>query len=308
MRHRGELPPGTFGYGRECSAMLMSGDQDFRPVTKACWDVDARLADLDAASIDIQLISATPILFQWDRPGPVALDVARHFNDAALELCEGSRGRLRALCQVPLQDVNLACYEVERAMASGHVGVHIGNHVGNRDLDDDGLVAFLQHCADIGAPLLVHPWDMDPLSGRTKQYMMGWTVGMPMETHLSIASMVLGGAFDRLPRSLKICFAHGGGAFPYLIGRLENAWHERSIARGKSLHPPSAYLDRFSVDSAVVRRSGSNPRSGQCRAPSHRTADSLNTDVHVSLPVAARTCRPIVSPCCPTLTALATDD
>ena len=62
---------------------------------------------------------------------------------------------------------------------------------------------------------------------------------------------ILGGAFDRLPESLRICFAHGGGAFPYLLGRLENAWHQRSIARGCSMHPPSHYLDRFSVDSAV---------------------------------------------------------
>lgn len=74
--------------------------------------------------------------------------------------------------------------------------------------------------------------------------MMGWTVGMPMETHLSISAMVLGGAFDRLPRSLKLCFAHGGGAFPYLLGRMENAWKERKVARGKSEMPPSHYLDR----------------------------------------------------------------
>ena len=62
---------------------------------------------------------------------------------------------------------------------------------------------------------------------------------------------ILGGAFDRLPESLRICFAHGGGAFPFLLGRLENAWYQRSIARGSSMHPPSHYLDRFSVDSAV---------------------------------------------------------
>jgi aminocarboxymuconate-semialdehyde decarboxylase len=251
MRLEGALPGGVFGYGRGCDAMLMSGSQDFRPVTRACWDVDARLQDMDAAGIDMQLISATPILFQWSRPPLVALDVAKHFNDWAVEMCSTSKGRLQTLCQVPLQDVDLSCREVERAMASGHVGVHIGNHVGLEDLDDGGLVTFLQHCADIGAPVLVHPWDMPTLDGRLDKYMMGWTVGMPMETHLSICAMVLGGAFDRLSRSLKICFAHGGGAFPFLLGRLENAWHERSIARGKSQCPPSTYLDRFSVDSAV---------------------------------------------------------
>lgn len=129
-------------------------------------DVPSRLADMDANGIEHQLISATPILFVWDRPADAALDAARHFNDAALEMCAESGGRLHALCQVPLQDVDASCVELERAMTSGHRGVHIGNHVGCRDLDDAGLLAFLQHAADLGAPVLVHPWDMDPLAGR----------------------------------------------------------------------------------------------------------------------------------------------
>src|SRR5690606_35654251 len=110
--------------------------------------------------------------------------------------------------------------------------------------------AFLQHCADEGAAVLVHPWDMMARE-RMPKYMMGWTVGMPAETQLSIVAMILGGAFDRLPRSLRLCFAHGGGSFAFLLGRLENAWHNRDICRGLSQQPPSAYLDRFSVDSAV---------------------------------------------------------
>ena len=231
--------------------MLMSGDKDFRPVTRAAWDPAVRLNDLDEHGIDVQLISATPILFQWQRDGAVAADVAAWFNDAALEMCAGTEGRLRALCQVPLQDIDRACIELDRAMASGHVGVQIGNHVGRKDLDDEGLITFLQHCADANAPVFIHPWDMCNPDGRLDNYMMQWTVGMPMETHLTVSAMILGGTFDRLPKSLRVCFAHGGGAFPYLLGRLENAWMERSVARGKSEHPPSHYLDRFSVDSAV---------------------------------------------------------
>ena len=157
LRHGAPLPGGTFGYARSCDAMLMMGERDFRPVTRACWDTQARLDDLDAAGIDAQLISATPILFQWSREPRVAADVAAHFNDLALEMCDGSGGRLRALCQVPLQDVPLACAEVDRAMRAGHVGVQIGNHVGTRDLDDNALVDFLEHCARVGAPVLVHP-------------------------------------------------------------------------------------------------------------------------------------------------------
>lgn len=80
---------------------------------------------------------------------------------------------------------------------------------------------------------------------------MPWTVGMPAETQLGIVAMILGGAFDRLPTSLRICFAHGGGSFVFLLGRLENAWRYHPVAHGVCELPPSAYLNRFSVDSAV---------------------------------------------------------
>ncbi|MFD2498388.1 amidohydrolase family protein [Rhizorhabdus histidinilytica] len=104
------------------------------------------------------------------------------------------------LCQVPLQDSDAACRELERAMAAGHVGVQIGNHVGDRDLDDEGILVFLQHCASLGAAVLVHPWDMIGTgSPRMRDYMLPWLVGMPAETQLSILRLILSGAFERLP-------------------------------------------------------------------------------------------------------------
>eukprot|EP00928_Gymnodinium_smaydae_P025694 TRINITY_DN20393_c1_g2_i2.p1 TRINITY_DN20393_c1_g2~~TRINITY_DN20393_c1_g2_i2.p1 ORF type:complete len:961 (-),score=127.55 TRINITY_DN20393_c1_g2_i2:162-3044(-) len=173
----------------------------------------------------------------------------------ALDMVKSSEamGRLETLCQVPLQDIDRSCDEISRCKRAGHVGVQIGNHLGAQDLDDDALVAFLKHCAAEDFPVLIHPWEMSPVGpgNRTKDFMMGWTVGMPMETHLSITRMILGGAFDRLPETLRVCFAHGGGAFPALLGRLDNAWRERSIARGKAERPPREYMGRFYLDSAV---------------------------------------------------------
>jgi hypothetical protein len=72
----------------------------------------------------------------------------------------------------------------------------------------------MQHCADEDIAVFVHPWDMFG-GDRTARYMMGWTVSMPAETQLSIVSMILGGAFDRISPRLKICFAHGGGSFVF---------------------------------------------------------------------------------------------
>lgn len=231
-------------------AEIMVGDRFFRQIYSACWDAEVRLSEMDRDGIDMQVLSATPVLFAYDRPVEHALDCALFFNDAALELCAQGKGRLKSLCQVPLQDIDASCKELSRCMRAGHLGVQIGNHVGEKNLDDPGIVKFLQHCADEGAAVLVHPWDMLGPQ-RMPKYMMPWTVGMPAETQLGIVAMILGGAFDKLPQSLRICFAHGGGSFAFLLGRLENAWRHHPVAHGVCELPPSQYVNRFSVDSAV---------------------------------------------------------
>lgn len=230
--------------------MVMLGKREFRRIRQACWDPVLRVEELDRHGVDVQVISATPVLFSYHRPAVQALEVARIFNDAALEMCSRGNGRLKPLCQVPLQDIDASCAELTRCMHAGHLGVQIGNHVGPKNLDDPGIVTFLHHCADEGAAVLVHPWDM-MASERMPNYMMPWTVGMPAETQLAVSALILSGAFDRLPASLRICFAHGGGSFAFLLGRMQNAWEHQPIARGVSQLHPAQYLNRFSVDSAV---------------------------------------------------------
>lgn len=237
-------------HGDAGQAMIMVGEREFRPIYSACWDAAKRLEEMDRDGVHRQILCAAPLLFNYSRPAVQAAEVARLFNDAALELCVRGQGRLFALCQVPLQDIDLACRELSRALNDGHIGVEIGNHVGEKDLDDEGLITFLQHCASERAPVLIHPWDMLG-GGRMRRYMLKWLVAMPAETQLSIVSLILSGAFERLPRSLKLCFAHGGGSFAFLLGRLENAWRQRDLVREDCPLPPSHYLDRFHVDSAV---------------------------------------------------------
>jgi aminocarboxymuconate-semialdehyde decarboxylase len=235
----------------ERAAMIMVGETEFRPVGAECWDADTRLSDMDADGVDVQVISPTPVFFCYDRPSTQAVKVSRIFNDLMLEVAACGWDRLVPFCQVPLQDPDAACAELDRCLAAGHVGVEIGNHVGDRDLDDEGVVTFLQHCAHVGAPVFVHPWDM-PGGPRLNRWMARWLAGMPAETHLSILALILGGVLDRVPPSLRLCFAHGGGSFPFWLGRADNAWHRRgNLVRGRSEQPPSQYLDRFSVDSVV---------------------------------------------------------
>ncbi|MFE5856479.1 MULTISPECIES: amidohydrolase family protein [unclassified Streptomyces] len=232
------------------TGMMMSGTEEYRPVTASLWDPERRLIEMDALGIDVQAISSTPLMFGYAAPPDRAAEWCELVNDRILEYCAQDPQRLIPLCQVPLQDTQLACEMASKAAAAGHRGVHIGNHIGERTLADADVLGFLTHCAREGIPVLIHPWDMLG-DGRMDRNMLRWLVGMPAETQLSILGLALSGAFEKLPESLKLCFCHGGGSFAFLLGRADNAWHNRDIVRADSPKPPSAYARRFYVDTAV---------------------------------------------------------
>jgi aminocarboxymuconate-semialdehyde decarboxylase len=232
------------------SGQIMTGDRPFRPVQAMLWDPARRLEAMDRDGIDLQIFCATPVMFGYAYPAAAARDWCARMNDRALEFAAQAPRRLKPLAQVPLQETEAACREASRAKAAGHLGVQIGNHLGEKNLDDAALVAFLAHCGNEDIPVLVHPWDMMGTE-RMKRWMLPWLVSMPAETQLGIVSLILSGAFERLPRGLKLCFAHGGGSFAWLLGRVDNAWQHRDIVRQDCPQPPSSYVDRFSVDSAV---------------------------------------------------------
>jgi aminocarboxymuconate-semialdehyde decarboxylase len=108
----------------------------------------------------------------------------------------------------------------------------------------------------LNAAMFVHPWDMMGKE-RMPKYWLPWLVGMPAETCLAICSMIFGGVFERFPK-LRVAFAHGGGAFPFTIGRIEHAFYVRPdlVAIDNKINPRS-YLAtdktpaRFYVDSLV---------------------------------------------------------
>jgi aminocarboxymuconate-semialdehyde decarboxylase len=92
---------------------------------------------------------------------------------------------------------------------------------------------------------------------RMPKYWLPWLVGMPAETSLAICSMMFGGVFERFPK-LRVAFAHGGGAFPFTIGRIEHAFHVRPdlVAVANDANPRTYLANgsapaRFYVDSLV---------------------------------------------------------
>ncbi|MFO0827783.1 MAG: amidohydrolase family protein [Phycisphaerales bacterium] len=209
-----------------CCARMHIDGRPFRTIESNCWDPTRRLAECDRFGVERQVLSTVPVLFSYWARGSDALDFARILNDHIADVCRSRPDRFSGLGTVPLQDPQLAIGELERCMIElGLRGVEIGTHVNHWNLNEPALFPFFQRCAELDAAVFVHPWDMMGQDAMQK-YWLPWLVGMPAESSRAITSMIFGGVFARLPK-LKVCFAHGGGSFPFTIGRIEHGFRER---------------------------------------------------------------------------------
>lgn len=233
------------------TARVLIDERVFRSVDDDCWDPSPRLEDMDRDGVALQVLSTVPVMFSYWAPGPDALVLARELNDHLAGVVAAHPTRFAALGTVPLQDPDLAIAELERCVRElGLSGIEIGTHAGGRELDDPALVAVLEAAAGLGASVFVHPWDMLAAERMTRHW-LPWLVGMPSELALAISAVVLGGVLERLP-DLRILFAHGGGAFPGILGRLDAGFLARpDLAATATSILPSAQVGRFFVDSLV---------------------------------------------------------
>jgi aminocarboxymuconate-semialdehyde decarboxylase len=223
----------------------------FREVWENAFDADHRIADYAKFDVQVQVISTVPVLFSyWAKPNQ-ALELHEFLNEHTAEICRKHPRHYAGIGTVPLQSPRLAIQEMERCVEQlGLQGVQIGSHVDMWNLDAPELFPFFEAAADLGAAILVHPWDMMGRESMPK-YWLPWLVGMPAEQSRAACCLIFGGVLERLP-NLRVCLAHGGGAFPYSIGRIEHGFRMRPdlVATDNSRNPRD-YFDRLYFDSCV---------------------------------------------------------
>ena len=236
---------GVFGVRVEDG--LVVHPQGFRyPAHPTFVAVESKLAAMDAAGIDVSVLSSAPTLFFYDQAAEAAVPFARRSNDALAELVAES-DRLAGLAALPMQDTDASAEELERAVGElGLLGAHIGTNAGKVPLDAPQMEPVLAAAERLDVPLMLHPYYVGPKTGLEDFYLVN-SMGNPLDTTIAAVRLIHAGSLDRFP-GLRVALVHGGGFLPYQIGRFDHAWSVRSEARVSLDRPPSEYLDRFWMD------------------------------------------------------------
>lgn len=231
----------------EARALIMVGETRYRPIDERCWSAPRRVADMDAEGVAVQVVSPTPITFCHDGPADGAALLAAAQNEFLAELVGTRPDRFRALGAVPLQDTERAVAELRRCVTElGFLGVEIGTRVGERELGDPAFDGFFAEAAALDALVFVHPADV-ALDPRPARLGVPFGAGMPSETGVAAAGLLVGGALARRPGP-RMCLAHGGGTLPWLLPRLDKGELMKDPDRPAELLP-SALARRLYSDS-----------------------------------------------------------
>jgi aminocarboxymuconate-semialdehyde decarboxylase len=199
-------------------------------------DLDARLAAMDAAGIDLQVLSPNPLTLLAHADAALATSYSRRHNDDLAALVARSPGRLRGLAQLPTQDSAAAAAELRRAVGElGLVGSYLATDLG-RPLDDPDLDVLWTTCVELDVPVFFHPVPDGVGRARRDERLARFDadlwLGFAYEETLAVTTLVLGGVLDRFP-TLDVCMSHGGGATALLAERLTHAARTRPWAQAQ---------------------------------------------------------------------------
>lgn len=210
---------------------------------------EARLADMDAMGVDIQVLSPSPTQYHYWAEPDLAEEITELQNSTISTICASHPDRFLGLGTVTLQVPTRAAQQLQQLVLSRRFkGVQISTMVQGKDVADPFFRPFWEMAAKLGAIVFIHPWGTTLGTRLSQQYLMN-TVGQPLETTICLSKLIFAGELAR-HSGTRIIAAHGGGYLPHYIGRSDHAHAVRPEA-ASSTSCPSEQLRQFWFDSVV---------------------------------------------------------
>jgi aminocarboxymuconate-semialdehyde decarboxylase len=236
------------------TADVLVGGAYFRTVPRESWDVDARVAAMDAGGVAMQAISVMPELFSYWAEPDLGVRFCRSLNEAVANMAAAAPDRLVGLGTVPLQDLDVAIAALDAVRELGLAGVEIGSNVLGTVTGAMRFLPFFQAAADAGLCVFVHAFH-PPYWDCVADPPMAAAVNFPPEIGTSVAAMVAHGFVQRSP-GLRLCASHGGGTLPLHLPRMLAFW-DGDLARAERGSPYDAvramWFDSLTYAPAALR-------------------------------------------------------
>jgi aminocarboxymuconate-semialdehyde decarboxylase len=213
--------------------------------------VALRRASLDRQGLDRQLVATWPDIYGYGLAKDTCAQWHRMLNTTLAEWCSDNSDRFSFVASVPLVNAVDAVAELDRAVSLGAVAVMVPANIEGVNIGEVPLDLFWGRAEALGLPIILHPVLVGP-APRAAKFALTQIAQYTFDTTLGVGSIVFSGVLDRFP-ALSLVLSHGGGTFPYLLGRFD-VMHARMDRAGQgdvAQLDPSTYASRIGYDTIV---------------------------------------------------------
>jgi aminocarboxymuconate-semialdehyde decarboxylase len=216
-------------------------------LTPEFHDVEAKVAWMDRAGMDVSVISVgPPIYFYWLK-AEAGIEIIRLANDGIAQMVTKHPDRLRGMAHLPMQDPDAAIAELERVVRQYRFkAVELATSIEGVPLADMRFRKVLKAIEQLGLFVFTHPYRCLAEGGMDGYYLRNF-IGFPLDTTMMVAHLMFSGALDDL-KKLRILLAHGGGFMPYQIGRFVHGHDVRPEPKVNNVKSPREHFKRFYFD------------------------------------------------------------
>ena len=180
-------------------AVLEVAGTPYRPFPRGGWELERRFKDMDAAEVNVQVLSAAPQTYLYDQEPALTTATSALQNDQIAKLVKEHPDRFMGIATLPMQAPERAAAELGRAVRE--LGMH-GAMIGSKrrqNLDDPSLAPLWATAEELGAFMLIHPVNVAGIE-RLRSYYFQNLIGNPLDTTIAAACLVFGGVMERHPK------------------------------------------------------------------------------------------------------------
>jgi len=216
-------------------------------------EVNDRLAVMTKGNVGIATVEVHTACVGYELDGSRGESWSNLYNEAIMNLVKRHPDRFVGIATVPLQDPPRAARVLEHAIRDRKMsGVTIASNVVGKYYDSKDFDPFWQKAQELDVLMIMHPeWIVG--GDKMGAYGLRTVCGNPADTTLSVGYIIYSGVFDRFP-NLKLALLHGGGFFPYHLGRFDQGMRGGTgSSQIPAKQPPSKYLKNLYFDNLVYR-------------------------------------------------------